>query len=82
VGVHGAGLVWSGFKSLHSGLIEVFGADCCSGNRYYHSISSLADIHYPEMHAQGSAVSLTWNADTLGEIVKMIQHVNLDKVPH
>ena len=82
VGVHGAGLVWSGFTSPHSGLLEVFGGDRGSGNRHYHNISSLADIHYQSMDVEGSAMSLTWNADTVDEIVKRIQNFNLDEEPH
>ena len=82
VGKHGAGLVWSGLMSPHSGLIKVFRGDHDSGNRHYHNIASLADIHYQEMHTQGSATSLTWNADTVDEIVMMIQNINLDEEPH
>ena len=82
VGVHGAGLVWSGFMSPHSGLLKMFGGDRGSGNRHYHNIASLADIHYQSMDIGGSATSLTWNADTVDEIVKRIQNFNLDKEPH
>jgi len=72
VGVHGAGLVWSGFMSPHSSLLEMFGGDRGSGNRHYHNNASLADIHYQSMDVGGSATSLTWNADTVDEIVKRI----------
>jgi hypothetical protein len=82
VGVHGAGLVWSGFMSPHSGLLELFGGDRGSDNRHYHNIASLADIHYQSIHVEGSAMGLTWNTDTVDEIVKTIQNFNLDKEPH
>ena len=68
--------------SPHSGLLEVFGGDRGSGNRHYHNIASCADVHYQSMDVEGSATSLTWNADTVDEIVKRIQNFNLDKEPH
>jgi hypothetical protein len=50
----------------------MFGGDRGSGNRHYPNIASLADIHYQSMDVGGSAASLTWNADTVDEIVKRI----------
>ena len=50
VGVHRAGMVWSGFlpssQEQHGGTVEMFGGDQLPGNGHYHNILSLVDIHY------------------------------------
>ncbi|KAL7533916.1 hypothetical protein ACHAXR_005525 [Thalassiosira sp. AJA248-18] len=80
VGVHGAGLVWSAFLKQHSGLVEIFGGNRNSGNRHYHNIASLGDIHYRSLSMRGRD-ALTWDQTTVDQIVKQIQSVNFDEEP-
>ncbi|KAL7535507.1 hypothetical protein ACHAXR_007931 [Thalassiosira sp. AJA248-18] len=80
VGVHGAGLVWSGFMKQHSGLVEIFGGDRDSSNRHYHNIASLADIHYRSLTMRGYH-ALTWDQTTVDQIVEKIQSIDFGEEP-
>ena len=82
VGVHGAGLVWSAFMKQHSGLVEMFGGNRGTANRHYHNIASLTDIHYRSlMLERGKVENLSWNEESLDQIVRKIQSINLKEEP-
>ena len=80
VGVHGAGLIWSGFlkSDRHAGLLEMFGGDRGPANRHYHNIASLADIHYRSMSLKGS---LRWDKKTVNTIVGKIKSIDFNQEP-
>ena len=53
-----------------------------SSNRHYHNIASLADIHYRSlMLERGKVENLSWNEESLYQIVRKIQSINLKEEP-
>ncbi|KAL9178506.1 hypothetical protein ACHAXT_001844 [Thalassiosira profunda] len=81
VGVHGVGLVWSSFLPPHSGIVELFGGNRGSGNRHYHNIASLADLHYRSLNLRGTTTSLVWNNATVEQIARKIESINVWQEP-
>lgn len=83
VGAHGAGLIWSSFLKLeqHSGLLEMFGGDRSSGNRHYHNLASLADIHYRSLSLRSKNSVLTWDSVAVSNIAEKIRSIDLNKEP-
>ncbi|CUI12344.1 Hypothetical protein, putative, partial [Bodo saltans] len=73
VGVHGAGLTWASFLPRHGGLVELFGGDRGSGNRHYHNLASLADIHYRHT----SLGSMHWKPETVKIVCDLIRSIPL-----
>jgi hypothetical protein len=73
VGVHGAGLTWAAFLPRHGGLVELFGGDRGEGNRHYHNLASLADIHYRSTGIGG----MNWGPETVHTIGNLIKSIPL-----
>ena len=76
IGVHGAGLVWSGFMPPHSGLVEIFGGDRGSNNRHYHNIASLADLHYRQLSMSSKSADLVWTEADVKKIAEAIRSIH------
>lgn len=76
VGIHGAGLTWASFLPRHGGLVEVFCCDRGDGNRHYHNLAKLADIHYRSTNFGHMA---RWNDHNVIEIAQLIKAMPLNR---